>query len=216
MRPNFIQYIFAILAFTFLYGQEAKPASSEDDKDLKIGQVAPSFALMYAPGKFEFLKNYTEIEGEKLRKNVTQPNRYTVVLSFFATWCSPCMKELPLLDQVYNKYKDDRVKIFLIDITEATRSNKGEVYGMKYSDAPAAEAFLKKKGLSMPILYDRRGHTMKRYNAQKLPRLFMMDGYRTLTFMKRGFKDGEDEKFIKEVSAEIEKQLASLPPLVKK
>ena len=56
---------------------------------------------------------------------------------------------------------------------------------------------------------------MKRYNAMKLPRLFVMDGYRKITFMRRGFHEGEEEKFDRELSEEIDKRLAELPPLVK-
>ena len=84
---------------------------------------------------------------------------------------------------------------------------------MKYADAPEAKDFLKIKGMTMPILYDRRGHTMKRYNAMKLPRLFVMDGYRKITFMRRGFHEGEEEKFVKDLSEEIEKRVKALPPL---
>lgn len=216
MKLKFFKLFFIFGSLTLGISQEdSKKQSAVDPLDLKIGDEAPSFALMYAPGKFEFLKNWTEVEGKKLRKNVTQPNRHAVVLSFFATWCQPCMKELPLLEQVYQEYKDTRIKFYLIDITDATRNNPGEVFGMKYSDAPQAEGFLKKKGMTMPILYDRRGHTMKRYNAMKLPRLFVMDGYRKLTFMRKGFHEGEEEKFVRELSEEIDKRLAELPPLVK-
>ncbi|MBH50504.1 MAG: TlpA disulfide reductase family protein [Candidatus Neomarinimicrobiota bacterium] len=215
MKFKFFQIILFCATLSFGFAQDdLKAQTAPDPLDLKIGDVAPSFALMYAPGKFEFLKNWSEVEGEKLRKNVTQPNRHAVILSFFATWCQPCMKELPLLEKVYQEYKDTRIKFFLIDITDATRNNPGEVYGIKYADAPEAEGFLKKKGMTMQILYDRRGHTMKRYNAMKLPRLFVMDGNRTLTFMRRGFHEGEEEKFVKELSEEIEKRLAALPPLV--
>ena len=56
---------------------------------------------------------------------------------------------------------------------------------------------------------------MKRYNAMKLPRLFVMDGYRSITFMRKGFHEGEEEKFVRELSEEIDKRLAELPPLVK-
>jgi len=216
MKLKFFKLFFIFGSLTLGISQEdSKKQSAVDPLDLKIGDEAPSFALMYAPGKFEFLKNWTEVEGKKLRKNVTQPNRHAVILSFFATWCQPCMKELPLLEQVYQEYKDTRIKFYLIDITDATRNNPGEVFGMKYSDAPQAEGFLKKKGMTMPILYDRRGHTMKRYNAMKLPRLFVMDGYRKLTFMRKGFHEGEEEKFVRELSEEIDKRLAELPPLVK-
>ena len=215
MKFKFFQRL--LFCTTVLWGVAQNNLTAQtdlDSLDLKIGDEAPSFALMYAPGKFEFLKNWSETEGKKLRKNVTQPNRHAVILSFFATWCQPCMKELPLLEQVYQEYKDTRIKFFLVDITDATRNTPGEVYGMKYSDAPEAQGFLKKKGMTMQILYYRRGHTMKRYNAMKLPRLFVMDGNRTLTFMRRGFHEGEEEKFVKELSEEIEKRLAALPPLV--
>jgi thiol-disulfide isomerase/thioredoxin len=216
MKLKLFKLFFILGSLTLGMSQEdSKKQSAVDPLDLKIGDEAPSFALMYAPGKFEFLKNWTEVEGKKLRKNVTQPNRHAVILSFFATWCQPCMKELPLLEEVYQEYKDTRIKFYLIDITDATRNNPGEVFGMKYSDAPQAEGFLKKKGMTMPILYDRRGHTMKRYNAMKLPRLFVMDGYRKLTFMRKGFHEGEEEKFVRELSEEIDKRLAELPPLVK-
>ena len=78
---------------------------------------------------------------------------------------------------------------------------------------PKAGPFLKKKGVSMQILFDTRGTVMKRYNAQTLPRLFIMDGNRKLTQTRRGFHDGEEEKFTKELSEEIERLLAELPPL---
>ena len=178
---------------------------SADDNDLQVGDIAPSWALMYAPGKFEFLKNWSEEEGTRLRKLATQPNRHAVLMSFFATWCQPCMKELPILENVYQEYKDERIKFFLVDITEATRNNPG------YGDMPKAGPFLKEKGVTMQILYDTRGTVMKRYNAQTLPRLFMMDGNRNLTFLRRGFHEGEEEKFTNELSDEIERLLAELP-----
>jgi len=178
---------------------------SGDDNDLKVGDIAPSWALMYAPGKFEFLKNWSEEEGTKLRKLATQPNRHAVLMSFFATWCQPCMKELPILENVYQEYKDERIKFFLVDITEATRNNPG------YGDMPKAGPFLRDKGVTMQILYDTRGTVMQRYNAQTLPRLFVMDGDRNLTFLRRGFHEGEEEKFTNELSSEIERLLAELP-----
>jgi len=119
------------LMVAFLSAQELAKTpgmSSEEDKDLKMDEIAPSWALMYAPGKFEFLKNWSEEDGKRLRKMATQPDRHAVLLSFFATWCQPCMKELPILENVYQKYKDKRIKFFLIDITEATRNNPG--YGI--------------------------------------------------------------------------------------
>ena len=210
-----ISQLLIILFSGLLFGQDAEKT------DLEIGDVAPTWALMYAPGKFEFLRNWSEVKidpktgkEKKLRLNVSQPDRHAVVMSFFATWCKPCMKELPILEEVYQKYKDERVKFFLIDITEATRNNPGTVYGMSYKDVPVAGPFLREKGVTMQILFDNRGTAMKRYYAQTLPRLFMVDGFRNVTFKKRGFPDeeGAEAKFKKDISAEIDRLLSELPP----
>ena len=168
------------------------------------------FQINYLMAHFVYLL----LKEKKLRLNVSQPDRHAVVMSFFATWCKPCMKELPILEEVYQDYKDKRVKFFLIDITEATRNNPGTVYGMSYKDVPVAGPFLREKGVTMQILFDNRGTAMKRYYAQTLPRLFMVDGFRNVTFKKRGFPDeeGAEAKFNKDISAEIDKLLGELPP----
>ena len=173
---------------------------SMPDLILKSGDIAPSWALMYAPAKFEFLKNWTVERGARLRKFKSQPNRHVVVVSFFATWCKPCMKELPLLQNLYQKYDGQRVKWFLVDITEATRTSPG------FEDSPVAAPFLAKKGITMPILNDNRGVAKERYGAKTLPRLFVIDKFQTIRLTKKGFHEGED--FEGEISTVVEELLA--------
>jgi len=197
-----IKRLLVILIFsTIVLGQESEVAAVPDDTTtdpgLKIGDIAPSWALMSGPGKFEFLKNWTEVKGTRLRKPVTQPNRHVVVLSFFATWCKPCMKELPHLENLYQKYKDEKIKFFLIDITEATRTVKG------LEDSPKAGPFLANKGITIPILFDSRGVAKERYGAKTLPRLFVVDKYRTIQLAKTGFDEHED--FEGELSAILDR-----------
>ena len=194
---NSLIFIGALLA------QSSEVAAIPDDKTidpgLKEGDIAPSWALMSGPGKFEFLKTWTEERGKKLRKPMTQPDRHVVVISFFATWCKPCMKELPHLQNLYEKYSNEKIKFFMIDITEATRTVKG------LEESPKAGPFLAKKGVTMPILYDSRGVAKKRYGAKTLPRLYVVDKYRTIRLAKKGFDEEED--FEVEVSAVIDQLL---------
>ena len=194
---NSLIFIGALLA------QSSEFAAIPDDKTidpgLKEGDIAPSWALMSGPGKFEFLKTWTEERGKKLRKPMTQPDRHVVVISFFATWCKPCMKELPHLQNLYEKYSNEKIKFFMIDITEATRTVKG------LEESPKAGPFLAKKGVTMPILYDSRGVAKKRYGAKTLPRLYVVDKYRTIRLAKKGFDEEED--FEAEVSAVIDQLL---------
>ena len=178
----------------------AVPDDTTKDPGLKPGDLAPSWALMYAPGKFEFLKNWTVERDQNLRKFMSQPERYPMVLSFFATWCKPCMKELPHLENVYQAYKDEQVKFFLVDITEATRNNPG------FEDSPKAGPFLAEKGITIPILYDNRGVAKERYGAKTLPRLFVIDKFQTIREVRKGFH--EDEDLEGELSAIIDELMA--------
>ncbi len=177
----------------------AVPDDTTKDPGLKPGDLAPSWALMYAPGKFEFLKNWTVERNLKLRKFMSQPDRYPVVLSFFATWCVPCMKELPHLENVYQAYKNEKVKFFLVDITEATRTGENE-------NSPKAGPFLAKKGITIPILYDNRGVAKERYGAKTLPRLFVIDKFQIIREVRQGFH--EDEDLEGELSALIDELMA--------
>ena len=175
------------LGFTQGVGEVAVvPDDTTKDPGLKPGDLAPSWALMYAPGKFEFLKNWTVERDKNLRKFMSQPDRYPVVLSFFATWCVPCMKELPHLENVFQAYKNEKVKFFLVDITEATRST-GE-----NKNSPKAGPFLAEKGVTIPILYDNRGVAKERYGVKTIPRFFVIDKFQIIREAKVGYMEGED------------------------
>ena len=195
-----VLFITAALGIAQEVGEVAVvPGDTTKDPGLKPGDLAPSWALMYAPGKFEFLKNWTVERNLKLRKFMSQPDRYPVVLSFFATWCVPCMKELPHLENVYQAYKNEKVKFFLVDITEATRTGENE-------NSPKAGPFLAEKGVTIPILYDNRGVAKERYGAKTLPRLFVIDKFQTIREVRQGFH--EDEDLEGELSAIIDELMA--------
>ena len=168
-----------------------------EDLSLKPGDLAPKFALRDTKGNYELLTRWS---GEKLSRPASQPIRHAVVVSFFATWCKPCMKELPHLQNLYKKYDGQDVKFFLIDITEATRSVEG------FEDSPKAGPFLAKKGITIPILIDVYGMAKKNYGATTLPRLYVIDKLRKIRLAKQGFHEGED--FEGELSSMIDVLLA--------
>lgn len=65
----------------------------------KVGDVAPPFQL-------------TMIDGSKI--TLDQLRGQVVVLNFWATWCGPCKRELPLLDRYYDIQKSHGLKVFTI------------------------------------------------------------------------------------------------------
>lgn len=201
-------FIIGFGLFSITFGQEHEisvpDTNGTEAAILKIGDIAPSWALREIPTgpepqkilHYEFLKTWTVTKDERLRKFTTQPERHVVLISFFATWCKPCMKELPHIQALYEKYSGEKIKLFLIDITEATRNIEG------FENYPKAGPFLTEKNITVPILNDNRGIVKERYGVETLPRLFIIDKYQTIRLIKQGF-DG-DENFEKELSDMID------------
>jgi len=200
MNRSLLLFIaFMSLNVTFIKAQNKDGNVKPEIVQLKVGDIAPKFALRTLDGKYEMLTRWS---GEKLSRPASQPTRHIVLVSFFATWCQPCMKELPLLENLWQKYQNDAVRIFLIDITDATRSVP------QYADAPKPGPFLKERGLTMPLLLDTYGMAMETYVPDRvLPRLFVLDKYREIKLIKRGFHEGEDfEGELSKVIDELLKQ----------
>jgi cytochrome c biogenesis protein CcmG, thiol:disulfide interchange protein DsbE len=74
------------------------PASAGGGK-VKVGEIAPDFTLTLVDG--------SQVSLATLRGKV-------VVLNFWATWCVPCRKELPLLDTYYALQKDAGLRVFAV------------------------------------------------------------------------------------------------------
>lgn len=84
----------------------------------------------------------------------------TVVLNFFATWCTYCKMELPSLEEI-NSTRDDIV-IFLV-----ATPNTGNEGSKEY-----IESFMEENGYSMTVLYDETGEVVSKYNVSGLPTSF--------------------------------------------
>ncbi len=74
-------------------------AGASDAKTLQVGDVAPDFRLKLVDGSTVSL---AELRGQ------------VVVLNFWATWCVPCRKELPLLDGYYRAQKPYGLRVFAV------------------------------------------------------------------------------------------------------
>ncbi len=53
---------------------------------------------------------------EELEPIFTKNNDSTYVINFWATWCKPCVKELPYFEQLHKVMKGEKVKIYLVSM----------------------------------------------------------------------------------------------------
>jgi len=104
-----------------------------------------------------------------------------IYISFWATWCKPCLEEMKILERLYRKYNDRGFRIFAIN-TEGARA-KGKI-----------KSFVKSNGFSFDILIDRDGEVFRRrYKGFAMPFSVMTDPQGKVIFSAVGFKPGDEE-----------------------
>jgi protein-disulfide isomerase/thiol-disulfide isomerase/thioredoxin/uncharacterized membrane protein len=83
-----------------------------------------------------------------------------VIMTFWATWCGPCRKELPALAELYEKHKDDGLVII----------------GVNVDEQPAKLAsFLKKTPLPFPVVLDTDSSLKARFDADTVPATYWIE-----------------------------------------
>ncbi|TGE24245.1 TlpA family protein disulfide reductase [Hymenobacter aquaticus] len=64
------------------------------------------------------------IKFAELQQRLNRQNDTTYVVNFWATWCAPCVKELPLFEQLNTTHADKKVKVLLVSMDYASQLNK--------------------------------------------------------------------------------------------
>jgi len=111
------------------------------------GFLAPDFSLQDEKGETYRL---ADLRGRPL------------LVNFWASWCGPCRAEMPALEKVSQRYREQG---FLVLGVNATNQD----------DAKAASAFAQQLGLSFPILFDQDGSASRLYQVRSLPSSFLID-----------------------------------------
>jgi peroxiredoxin len=83
-----------------------------------------------------------------------------VFLNFWATWCPPCREEMPSMEILYRRFRDQGLELVAVDIMEGGK---------------AVSAFLSDNNLSFPAALDSNGRVSNRYGIQAIPATFIID-----------------------------------------
>jgi len=109
------------------------------------GKPLPDFSLLDLKGEKHSLSDY---KGK------------VVLLNFWATWCPPCVKEMPSMQRLQDKYQGKDFEILAV--------NMGE-------DSTTIEIFLQKMTINFPILLDSDGAILKQWKIFAFPTTFLVD-----------------------------------------
>ena len=115
-----------------------------------VATMACRGSLQDAPAASATVEPIEEFTEETLAQYKSQ----AVVLNFWATWCVPCRREMPDLEAVYRKYRDQGLVVLAINASESSED---------------IAAFVSKMGLTFPILRDSQRKATDAYDVRFLP-----------------------------------------------
>ncbi len=139
------------------------------------GQKAPDFSL-------------ENLEGETIAFNEARGEN-VVLISFWATWCKPCMEELPEVEKIYSELSEKGLKAFAISV-DGERS------------VAKVEPFVKSKKMTIPVLLDTNGDVARLFYAKDVPHTVLIDSKGEVVYSHSGYKKG-DEIQLKEKILEL-------------
>lgn len=176
----------------------AAPALAEDE--IGVGLPAPGFSLKVlnpeAAGSPWFrLDQYVGEEPDDDQARV-------VLLSFFASWCGPCQRELPFLVQLDGMYRDQGLRVVSISID-------AEEAAVEQARRMAAQAKVRH-----PVLSDRFNVLARRYLGDKspLPSVFLVGRDGTVLLIEKGYSRDASAFLLGEVQAALGLRRTPAPP----
>lgn len=142
--------------------------TSREVLSVNVEQEAPAFTL----GGMANVK-----PGQKISLNDYKGK--VVYLDFWASWCGPCRKSLPALNDIRNKYSSRGFEVIAINVDE----NPDD--GLK---------FLREYSVSYPIAYDPNGAVPTAYQLKGMPYAFLIDRKGVVRHIHEGYRDGDQNK----------------------
>lgn len=111
------------------------------------------------------------------------------IVDFWATWCKPCVKAMPKLNQLYQEMADEGVKVIGISCDGPRSTGK-------------IKPVIRSMNIEYPILKDIDCEVMNAHDFQTFPTLVLLDADGEISWVHEGFKSG-DEKEIKSKVLEL-------------
>ncbi|ARF15447.1 thiol-disulfide oxidoreductase ResA [Sporosarcina ureae] len=155
-----------ILAAIMIYAITSK----DKVKVLAEGDTAPDFELV-------------DLEGNKHR--LSDYKGQGVFLNFWGTWCPPCKKEMPHMEDLYKDFEAKGVHILTVNVGEP----KVKI-----------ELFRDDMNLSFPMLWDKNKTVMDLYNIKPLPTTFLINSEGKITkVIKQGMTEQQIYQYLESI-----------------
>lgn len=129
-----------------------------------------------------------DINGKTVTTDTLSNNGNPMIISFFATWCKPCNRELDAISEVYEEWQEETgVKLVAISIDQAQNINKVKPL-VDQHEWPFET-----------VLLDPNGEFKRQLGIQMIPYVLIIDGQGKIVYKHNGYTDGAEEELIEKI-----------------
>ena len=127
------------------------------------------------------------LEGKAINTSKLHNDGKPFIISFFATWCKPCNRELSAIHEVYPDWQEETGgKVICVSIDQAQNINK-------------VKPLVDGNGWEYEVLLDPNGDFRRAMGVQTIPHVFVIDGKGKIADSRSGYTDGSEEHLIEKV-----------------
>lgn len=145
-----------------------------------------AFALLGAAAQLPAL-TLRDLAGRPVRTDTLSNAGRPMILSFFATWCKPCNRELSAIADVYDEWRRETgVRLVAVSIDDG-------------QNAERVRPFVDGKGWEYDVLLDPNSELRRALGVTLIPHVFVLDGKGKIVFSRPGYVEGGEEHLIEKV-----------------
>lgn len=131
--------------------------------------------------------NIKTLDGSTINTKSIENNGQPIVISFWATWCAPCKKELNAISEVYEDWQEETgVKLIAISIDNTRSMSKVAPY-VNASD------------WEYEVYLDPNGDLKRAMGVQQVPHTFLLNGENKIVWQHRNYVDGDEDELLEEI-----------------
>ena len=132
-------------------------------------------------------KEVKKLDGTSFNIKALENNGKPIVISFWATWCKPCKKELNNIAEVYEDWQDEtNVKLVAISIDDSRSMMRVAPY-INASD------------WEYEIYLDPNGDFKRAMGVSTIPHTFLLNENKEIVWQHQGYIDGDEEKLFEQI-----------------
>ena len=173
MQHSIIRLALALLAISSFIAPPSAFAQSGDK------YTAPGFTL---PGQNKTIQ-LSDYKGK------------VVYLDFWASWCEPCKRSFPWMNELQSLYGEDGFEIIAVNLDTSRKD---------------AEEFLKQMPANFDVAFDKSGKTAEAYNLKAMPSSFLIDRKGRLVHKSLGYRVQEKKIVEKKIQKLVDKSVMAI------